>query len=255
MKHLRPRQKSPSKRLSNIKKEYFCLLEGEKENPNYAIGSCSLIEYVGETSCTNAGGTWTRFCYPSGSEEDFINIRANVWDRCGCEADPFSTTPEDNPCPDFGLRATKNTAGEILEITCRVPLDVVDPPIFQELNIDVPTRAAPHRFFIDYVGDEGDYKGENFDELTLHLSDFQQKQIGTQVEDIIEKKLGATSPSLSKVVQQGFGDNFGYADNANKRDFLGADNFNYNAIFGNLMFNSVAQNLPRLSTLSSDKTI
>ena len=96
----------------------------------------------------------------------------------------------------------------------------------------MPTRAAPHRFFIDYVGDEGDYKGENFDELTLHLSDFQQKQIGTQVEDIIEKKLGATSPSLSKVVQQGFGDNFGYADNANKRDFLGADNFNYNAIFG-----------------------
>ena len=94
------------------------------------------------------------------------------------------------------------------------------------------------RLLIDFLStimqDEGDYKGENFDELTLHLSDFQQKQIGTQAEDIIEKKLGATSPSLSKVVQQGFGDNFGYADNANKRDFLGADNFNYNAIFGNL---------------------
>ena len=70
--------------FEQYKKEYFCLLEGEKENPNYAIGSCSLIEYVGETSCTNAGGAWTRFCGPSGSEEDFINIRANVWDRCGC---------------------------------------------------------------------------------------------------------------------------------------------------------------------------
>ena len=159
-------------------------------NPDYGIGSCSLIEYTGETTCENAGGEWTTFCYPSGSEEDFKTIRADVWDRCGCEADPFPSSTEDNPCPDFGLKAVKDESGEILEILCEIPLDVVDPPIFQELDIEVHTRSAPNRFFIDYEDrSDGNYKGEHLDELTLKLSNYQEKVIGVQIEDILEEKL------------------------------------------------------------------
>ena len=222
-------------RFEQYKKEYYCLLEAETANPDYAIGSCSDISYSGQTTCENAGETWTSFCYPSGSEEDFKNIRADVWDRCGCEAEPFPTTTEDNPCPDFGLKAVKNTEGEILEVLCKIPVSVIDPPIFQELELEVSTRSAPHRFFIDYDSDStGNYSGENLDELTLLLSDYQEKVVGVQIEDILEEKLGAPTPSSSNVIMEGMSDKptIGYTDVANRLSFIGHDDMTFVSLTG-----------------------
>ena len=165
------------------------------------------------------------FCYPSGSEEDFINIRAAYGIVVGVRQIHLAQLLKIIHAQTL-VFVQQRYCGEILEIPVEIPLDVVDPPIFQELNIDVPTRAAPHRFFIDYVGDEGDYKGENFDELTLKLSNYQDKVIGVQVEDILEDKLGTTNASESEVIQEDKPSSFGYANKANKLDFLGAENFN-----------------------------
>ncbi|MBT3583873.1 MAG: hypothetical protein HN509_03120, partial [Halobacteriovoraceae bacterium] len=84
--------------------------------------------------------------------EDFKLIRADVWDECGCEFDPFPSEPNEPQCPDFGLQATKDFNGNITEVTCLVPNPSIEPTPFQNLNLSVPGRSAPHRF---YRSDDG----------------------------------------------------------------------------------------------------
>ena len=108
-------------------KEYLCLEEGKKENPDFEGLSV---------------------CEPGFDMDSFIAVRNRVWDKCGCEADPFPTSPDNPVCPDFGLKARRDQAGNILEVSCDVPAlpeDLSSP--FQILSLGVPARSAPHRFY------------------------------------------------------------------------------------------------------------
>jgi hypothetical protein len=105
--------------------DFLCLEEGKKEQPEF--GSAGLPR------CS--------------SPEEFATVRSQVWNRCGCRAEPFPNQPDEPACPDFGLKAITNSSGTITQILCDVPDGDVEPVPFQSLNVRVPNRTAPHRFF------------------------------------------------------------------------------------------------------------
>jgi hypothetical protein len=105
--------------------DFRCMEEGKKEQPEFAL--------LGIDRCSN--------------NDDYLTIRSSVWSRCGCQADPFPTLPDEPACPNFGLKAITNNAGEIQQVICDIPDDNVEPTPFQILNVSVPNRTAPHRFF------------------------------------------------------------------------------------------------------------
>lgn len=105
--------------------DFRCLEEGKKEQPEFAL--------LGIARCSD--------------NNQYLNVRASVWTRCGCQADPFPTEPDEPACPNFGLKAITSSAGVIQQVVCDVPDDNVEPTPFQVLNISLPNRSAPHRFF------------------------------------------------------------------------------------------------------------
>lgn len=210
------------------KREYLCLEEGKKEFPDFGVGECSDGISINRTACTNAGQTWTHYCQigicsnlnyhskfdcEANSETwtaDYTNaenangtqiahdtIRSDVWDRCGCEANPFPTNPDEPQCPDFGLKATKDASGNILSVSCLIPPASTEPTPFQNLSISVPARSAPHRF----IADDGTF----YDELgPLQGQDIKQE-----------------------------GEAFSYLDEFGKTDPVNGD-FNMNSILGSM---------------------
>lgn len=116
--------------------DFFCLEEGKKDSPDF---SSLAIE-----RCENF--------------DEFVQIRAAVWDRCGCEADPFPADPFDPVCPDFGLRLVTDINGKVTQVQCLTPNPSVEPTPFQQLSLNVPNRSAPHRFFSE--------AGTNFDDIS-----------------------------------------------------------------------------------------
>lgn len=111
--------------LEQAKKDYYCL-EGAKETvPDY-------------TQCT-----------PNGDYDSYILVRNDVWDRCGCEADPNADPPQgaEDLCPDFGLKTITDVNSNILEVVCDIPDPGLEPTPFQNLEVNVSTHSAPHRFF------------------------------------------------------------------------------------------------------------
>lgn len=137
--------------FENQKKEYYCLEEGKKTSPDYAVGYCSNSAYLTVLSCTTAGATWVYYCGPSGTLSNYLAIREDVWTRCGCEASPFPTpaagASTDIRCPDYGLKAVTTATGTITQILCDNPLPKIDPTPFQNLTVKVSGRTAPHRFY------------------------------------------------------------------------------------------------------------
>lgn len=105
--------------------DFYCLEEGKKDQPEFAS--------LGLPRCQDQAA--------------YIQVRTQVWDRCGCEADPFPGEPDDPVCPDFGLRALLNAQGQIQQVVCDIPDDQVEPTPFQSLDVRVSNRSAPHRFF------------------------------------------------------------------------------------------------------------
>lgn len=116
--------------------DYNCLEEGKEESPDFAS--------LGIARCQDF--------------DDFIQVRAAVWDRCGCEADPFPSDPFDPVCPDFGLRLVTDINGKVTQVQCLTPDPSVEPTPFQQLNLNIPNRSAPHRFFSQ--------TGQSFDDIS-----------------------------------------------------------------------------------------
>jgi len=186
-----------------LKREYLCLEEGKKTSPNYANGTCSKTSFTTKSTCETGGGTWTFFCYPSGLSSNYVSIRNDVWLRCGCEAVPFPTTPEENTkCPDFGLQATLDLANNITSVTCKIPVPNIFPTPFQELQINISSRTVPHRFF----------RSDN----------------GQAVDDL------STLKNISPV-PQAEGTPFSYLDEASKTGPIGHTNYNMNSILGQML--------------------
>jgi hypothetical protein len=113
------------------------------------VNDFNCLEEAKNTSPDFAGNS---VCAPGFDQASFEAIRSKVWSYCGCVADPFPTDPDDPVCPDFGLTATRDSAGNITEIECFTPPPLLEPTPFQNLSIGVNTRTVPHRF---YRADDG----------------------------------------------------------------------------------------------------
>ncbi len=214
--------------FEKLKKEYYCLEEGKKETPDYSIGACSDTKYLTKLTCEangkcnsatyttkvtcEAGGkiwtphAWTYHCFPTGSITDHNTIRSDVWSRCGCSADPFPAEPEEPLCPDYGLRAVTDANDNILEVMCYFPAPETDPQPFQELEISLSARSAPHRFYL--------------------------KDIGTPVDDVSTFNFLTLVPELEDALPEF--EAFSYIDESSKLEPVGGENFNPNAIIGQL---------------------
>lgn len=123
-------------RLQEEIEDFNCLEEGKKSSPDFLS--------LGIDRCQDV--------------DDFIAIRNSVWDRCGCEATPFPTDPDEPACPDFGLKLEFNDDGEVAQVQCQIPNTSVEPTPFQRLDVNVSNRTAPHRFYSK--------SGVNFDDVS-----------------------------------------------------------------------------------------
>ncbi len=112
--------------------DYECLKEGKKTTPDFLTNN---------------------LCHPNFDMESYKKVRASVWKKCGCNANPFPTEPSDPRCPDFTLKAIKNSMGEITKIICHIEETTnEETPILPIREINVPVRSAPHRFFRERDG-------------------------------------------------------------------------------------------------------
>tara|TARA_R110002072_G_scaffold64203_4_gene159591 strand:- start:29515 stop:34623 length:5109 start_codon:yes stop_codon:yes gene_type:complete len=155
-------------------KMFNCLEEGKKEFPDF---------------------TSANVCEPTFDQTAYEAVRSEVWQQCGCSATPFPTDPNDPVCPDYGLKAITNLAGTITQIECDVPPPLADPTPFQAINVSVPSRSAPHRYF--------------------------KAVDGTSVDDI-------TVSFGGEVVE---GEEFSYLDESGKTDPVNGS-FNMNSVLG-----------------------
>jgi hypothetical protein len=167
--------------LQDKLKEYYCLEEGKKETPDFATANV---------------------CEPSFDQTSYESVRATVWAKCGCNAVPFPTDPDDPRCPDFGLKLVQDVSGKITDVVCDNPAPPTPvPEPFQELQLDIPARTAPHRF----------YRSDNGESVDINLS----KKVFYNLPD------GVTAE----------GSFFSYIDEVNKKE-PDSGSFNMNAIMG-----------------------
>lgn len=117
--------------LQSLILKYNCLEEGKNETPDFAGKAV---------------------CLPSFNQTSYEAVRSDVWKMCGCNADPFPTDPNDPVCPNYGLKANTNVSGQIIEVICDIPPPPADPTPFQSLQLGVPARSAPHRFYRSDTG-------------------------------------------------------------------------------------------------------
>jgi hypothetical protein len=74
-------------------------------------------------------------------------VQLNTWKKCGCLLDLTTNTPIDPRCPDYGLKAIRDNSNNIVKIECDVPPPATDPKPFQNLDINISAKTAPHRFY------------------------------------------------------------------------------------------------------------
>jgi hypothetical protein len=192
-------------RFQTQKAEYYCLEEAKKDLPNYQVICNNKWLCVPEWILTDP--TFSGSCETLDGKTGLQRkneIKLKVWKLCGCKADPFPTSAEDDDprCPDFTWKANFGSEGVITDIICSTT--EVDPYLDTlQYPYTLPARSAPHRF----------YRGDN----------------GKSVDDIttIQKEVPEVKPE---------GREFLYLDDVNKTD-PDDDAFNMNAITGQFNVN------------------
>ena len=127
-----------------------------------ATASAVLAQEIRDYNCLQGAKEDTpdySQCDPNGNYASYLLIRSDVWTRCGCVADPESSSPFDpeTACPDFGLKPEYDTDGTtIIDILCDIPDPESDPTPFSNLNLSIPSRSVPHRFFKESDGSSVD---------------------------------------------------------------------------------------------------
>ncbi len=152
-----------------------------------ATADAYLLEQISDYTCLQGAAETVpdySSCTPDTNYSSYLAVRNDVWDRCGCEADPDNSAPFDpeTACPDFGLKpvyATDNTT--IAEIICDIPDPDVGPTPFSDTSTTVSARMAPHRFFdssgtshsdLEDVGSSITQEGDEFSYLdTVNLTE------------------------------------------------------------------------------------
>lgn len=126
---------------------------------------------------------------------DHQTVQLNTWKKCGCLIDLATNTPIDPRCPDYGLKAIKDASDTIVKIECDVPPVISDPKPFQNLDINVSAKTAPHRFFA--------LNGATYDDLSEVPSGTNQE--GTEfsyLDDINKVAPVTTSYEMNAVLGQ-----------------------------------------------------
>ncbi len=118
-----------------------------------------LQEHINDYRCLNED---VLYCDP-----DRQSVLEDVWTRCGCMLDPITSDPLDPRCPDYNLKTVEDTSGNIIRVECDIPVDDSNPAPFQNLDIGISARSAPHRFF--------DSNGVNYDELSSTTQALEQE--------------------------------------------------------------------------------
>ena len=121
--------------------------------------------------------TTTTNCAIASYTPDYTTTQSTVRVQCGCDADPTASYPDDpvTACPTYGLNAvlidgtaitartlTTYELANVARIDCIVPDSGAEPTAFQELQLAVNNRRAPHRMFLSNgtpVSDIADYVG------------------------------------------------------------------------------------------------
>lgn len=78
---------------------------------------------------------------------DLTTVQQTVWKMCGCLMDPITNEALDPRCPDYTLQTVTNTAGSIINVECLIPEEEQEGTPFQDLNVNISARSAPHRFY------------------------------------------------------------------------------------------------------------
>ena len=117
----------------------LCQENGDRWTYFCRVGECSLSSHQSRSFCETSGGAWKEI-FPgdeNGTESARNAIRERVWERCGCRGDD---------CTGFGLKANRDGVGKILSVECKFP-EPFDTSPLQYLNVEIPARSVPHRFF------------------------------------------------------------------------------------------------------------
>jgi hypothetical protein len=157
--------------------------------------------YIADYQCIEqvlSGGTYSQ-CLPGKLVADFNTTKRRLAISCGC---PAAYTNEEvlAKCPDWGVRplysSSVETIANIVDFYCYTPSPTSSVGPITNLNVSVPSRSAPHRFYAT---------------------------TGTSYDDV--SKLAST------VIQEG--DDFYYQDEVNKMSPVN-NKFNMNSIMGRM---------------------
>jgi hypothetical protein len=110
-------------------------------------------QYLADYTCINNFATTSSYssCSPT-SEQGYKDTKKKLAVACGCPSS-YSYDETQAKCPDWGVKpvykSTVQTIANIIDFYCYTP--VVENPIgpITNLNVAVPSRSAPHRFFAE----------------------------------------------------------------------------------------------------------
>lgn len=91
-------------------------------------------------------GDYSECNVTSGSDDMFYeNVMKRMYTNCGCSQTTLANMVAH--CPNYEYTASMNSAEEVTSVTCYTPPVDTGPLPFQDLDLHVNSRSAPHRFF------------------------------------------------------------------------------------------------------------
>ncbi|MBC7712604.1 MAG: hypothetical protein H7177_04670 [Rhizobacter sp.] len=138
-------------------------------------------------------------CLPAANEAQYLATKKKLAIACGCPSG-YDDTTRAIRCPDWGVRplykSSVETITNIVDFYCYTPTPANPIGTITNLNVTVPSRSAPHRFYST--------GGKNYDDLT---------------------------GVAASVIQEG--DDFYYLDDANKASPVNGS-YNVNSVIGRI---------------------
>ncbi|MBY0412723.1 MAG: hypothetical protein K2Q18_01090, partial [Bdellovibrionales bacterium] len=160
-----------------------------------------VAAYLDDYKCIDqvlSVGTYT-LCLPGKTTSDYNSIKKKLAISCGCPAN-YTDSEIIAKCPDWGIRplysSATQTVNNIVDFYCFTPTPENPAGTITNLNVTVPNRSAPHRFYST--------TGANFDD---------------------------PSKQPSSVIQEG--DDFYYQDDVNKASPVNGK-YNMNSVLGRM---------------------
>lgn len=192
-------------------------------NPSTPLSEAEarVAKYLEDYKCLEEVATLGTYslCLPGASLSAFKDTKKKLAIACGC---PTTYTDDERAikCPDWGIRplykSSVETVPNIVDFFCYTP--VPENPIgpITNLNVSVPSRSAPHRFYST--------TGANYDSLT---------------------------GVASTVIQEGL--DFYYLDEANKASPVN-NSYNVNSVLGRMNVGLTQTQPSKMVTVELGKT-